>query len=64
MLLVGNGRLITRDQDKPFMEDGCVCIQDQLIAEVGTTEALRKKYSQAEFVDAKGGIIMPAAMGF
>jgi putative selenium metabolism protein SsnA len=59
MLLVGNGRLITRDEEKPFMEDGCVCIEGQRIAGIGGTSAMRQKYPQAEFVDAKGGIIMP-----
>ena len=28
MLLVGNGRLVTHDSLNPFMEDGCVVINN------------------------------------
>ena len=59
MLLVGNGRLITRDPDKPYADEGCVAIKGREIAELGKTEALRAKYRDAEFIDARGGIIMP-----
>ena len=35
ILLVGNGRLITREPQQPLVEDGCVAIRDGLIAETG-----------------------------
>ncbi|MEG2315710.1 MAG: chlorohydrolase, partial [Clostridia bacterium] len=44
MLLIGNGRMITRDADAPFYENGCVAIADGIIAAVGETEAIRAKY--------------------
>ncbi|GAB6181317.1 putative aminohydrolase SsnA [Desulfotomaculum defluvii] len=59
MLLVGNGQVITRDATQPYLPKGCVAIQDNLIADVGTTENLKKKYPEAEFIDAAGKIIMP-----
>lgn len=59
MIIVGNGRIITRDEDNPYMENGAVCIEGTKIAEIGDLENLREKYSEAEFIDAKGGIIMP-----
>lgn len=59
MLLVGNGPVITRDATKPYLDKGCVAIQGNLIAEVGTTEELRKKYPEAQYIDAAGKIIMP-----
>jgi putative selenium metabolism protein SsnA len=59
MLLLGNGLLITRDSANPLIEDGCVAIRDQLIAEVGTTAALRGKYPEARFMDARRKLIMP-----
>ncbi len=59
MLLVGNGKLITRDKTNPFMPDGCAAVQGTAIASVGTTSELRAKYPEAEFIDAKGGLIMP-----
>ena len=59
MLLLGNGKVITRDTDAPYLESGAVVTDGELIREVGEYEALRKKYPDAEFVDAKGGVIMP-----
>lgn len=59
MYLLGNGRLVTRDVKNPFLENGCVAIEGNLIAEVGETAALRAKYPDAKFMDAKGGVIMP-----
>ncbi|MCL2398617.1 MAG: putative aminohydrolase SsnA [Defluviitaleaceae bacterium] len=59
MLLVGDGKLITRGENNQLIEDGCVALEDTLIKEIGDTTALRKKYKDAEFISAKGGIIMP-----
>lgn len=59
MLLVGNGKLVTRDDAKPFIQDGCVAMDGAVIAEVGTTPEIRAKYPHAEFIDAKSGLIMP-----
>ncbi len=59
MLLVGNGKLITRDNSNPFLPDGCLVIRGTAIALVGTTSEIRAKYPDAEFIDAKGGLIMP-----
>ena len=59
MLLVGNGRLITRDPAAPYFEDGAVILEGEAVREVGELAALRAKYPQAELLDAKGGVIMP-----
>lgn len=59
MLLIGNGRLITRDEALPYLEDGAVVIDGEMIKEVGTLADMRAKYPDAEFVDAKGQVIMP-----
>ncbi len=59
MLLVGNGRLITRFEDAPYFPDGAVALDGDTVKEVGTLSDLREKYPDAEFVDAKGGVIMP-----
>lgn len=58
MLLIGNGRVITRDNNL-FYDNGAVLIDGQLIKEVGDGAQLRAKYPQAEFIDAHGGVIMP-----
>ncbi len=59
MLLVTNGRLITRDAAQPYFEDGAVAIDGTAIAAVGEATALKARYPDAEVVDAKGGVIMP-----
>ena len=59
MLLIGNGRVITRDDAHPFIENGAVACDGRLIVEVGDYAALKAKYPTADFIDAKGGIIMP-----
>jgi hypothetical protein len=46
MLLIGNGRLITRDNGL-FMEDGAVVTDDALILDVGSTDEMQKKYPNA-----------------
>ena len=59
MYLLANGKLITRDSALPYLPDGGVVIDGTKIVEVGTTADLKAKYPQAEFIDAKGGVIMP-----
>jgi len=59
MLLVGNGRVITRDNAMPIIENGCVAMDGNKIIDVGLTQNLRMKYSSARFIDAKGKLIMP-----
>ena len=58
MLLIGNGRLVTRDNGL-YIENGAVAIRDNLILQVGTTEELVRLYPDAEYIDAHGGLIMP-----
>lgn len=59
MLLIGNGRVCTRDPLNPWLENGAVVTDGEVIKEVGTLAQMRQKYPEAEFVDAKGGVIMP-----
>lgn len=60
MLVIGNGKLFTRNDEMPFVENGAVAIEGTKIAAVGETEAIKKQYGDAEFIDAKGSVIMPA----
>ena len=60
MYLLTNGRLITRDPEHPYYEKGAVVFDGPSIVAVGEEAALRKAYPQAEVIDAKGGVIMPA----
>ncbi len=59
MLVIGGGRVLTRDPGNPYLENGAVAVDGTLIREIGTCEDMKKKYPEAEFVDAHGGIIMP-----
>lgn len=58
MIIIGNGRVITRNGSE-FFDNGAVVIDGRYIKEVGELSAMRQKYSAAEFIDAKGGTIMP-----
>ena len=61
MYLLTNGRVITRDEGgKGYYEKGAVAYEGTKIVEVGEEAALRAKYPQAEILDARGGVIMPA----
>ena len=60
MLIVGNGRMITRDASCVLLENGAVAMDGNTIKMVGVTDEVKKAYPDAEFIDAHGGIIMPA----
>ena len=60
MIIIGNGRLVTRDPAAPFYENGAVAVDGNTIRKVGETAAIRGEFPEAEYVDAKGGVIMPA----
>ncbi len=59
MLLIVNGRVITRDEAHPYVEDGAVAIEGQKIVAVDTRAKLEAAYPDAEKLDAHGGVIMP-----
>lgn len=59
MLLIGNGKLITRDPENSYYERGAVVCDGEFIKEIGNETTLKAKYPKAEFLDAHGGIIMP-----
>ena len=57
MLVIGNGRMITRDASNAFVENGAVAMDGNTIVMVGVTEEVKKAYPDAEFIDAKGEVI-------
>ena len=56
MLIIGNGRLVTRDAGQPFFENGAVAIDGTTIKKVGTLDEIKKEFPEAEFVDARGAL--------
>ncbi len=60
MILLANGKVITRDPNGTgYYPDGGVVTDGGKIVAVGPTAELKAKYPAAEFVDARGGVIMP-----
>lgn len=59
MYIVGNGRIITQDKENPYIRNGGVVIENDLIVEVGKTEILLEKYPEVEFIDVENKVIMP-----
>jgi len=59
MTIIGNGRMVTRDNSNPWYDDGAVCYENGVICATGTTAELKAAYPEAEFIDAGGGVIMP-----
>ena len=56
-LLIGNGTVFTLGASNRVLHDGGVLIEGDTIAAVGPTESLRRR--GVDFVDAKGGVVMP-----
>jgi putative selenium metabolism protein SsnA len=59
MLLIGNGKIVTRDNAIPFIENGAVAVDGEFIKETGDTASLRAKYPGADYIDAKEKLVMP-----
>ena len=59
MLIIGNGRLITRDPEHPYFERGAVVCDGGTIVAAGDEAELRAQYPGAEYLDSRGGVIMP-----
>ena len=50
MILVFNGRVVTRDEKNPLINSGAVAIDGNKIVEVGDSNALKSKYGNAEIL--------------
>jgi putative selenium metabolism protein SsnA len=59
MLLIINGKVVTRDDNDTFIENGAVLIDGNLIRATGDTAALRALHPDAEIIDARGRLVMP-----
>ena len=59
MLLIGNGKVVRRGAENRLIEGGCVAVEGSVIKEVGKTKELLARYPYHEFIDARGGVIMP-----
>lgn len=58
-MILKNGRVITQDKDRPYIEDGAVVIEGNKIIAVDTTENILAKYKEKDIIDVDGKVIMP-----
>lgn len=58
-LIIGNGTLVTFGADNRLIAGGALLIEHGLVASLGDTSALRQARPRAEYIDARGGLIMP-----
>ena len=59
MMIIGNGTVLTNVRERMLIPDGAVVVENGGIVHVGPGEEIVGKYAGHEFVDARGGIIMP-----
>jgi 5-methylthioadenosine/S-adenosylhomocysteine deaminase len=57
--ILADAWLITMNERREVLEGASVCVEQDRIAAVGTREALKKRFPEAEVVDCKGHIVMP-----
>ena len=55
MILI-NGRIITQDIERPYIENGSIVIKGEKIVDLGNTEDMIKKYPHEEIEDVKGKV--------
>ena len=60
MILITNGKVITRDPDCPYFSDGAVLVEGRTIKAVGQRAELEATWPEAQRIDARGRLIMPA----
>ena len=61
-VLIQHGRIVTMDSARTVIADGAVAVTAGRIVEVGTSDALRPRYSTDHLVDAHGGLVHPGFM--
>jgi 5-methylthioadenosine/S-adenosylhomocysteine deaminase len=57
--ILADAWLITMNERREVLEDASVCVEQDHIAAVGTREALKQRFPEAEVIDCKGRIVMP-----
>jgi len=59
MLLIGNGTVLTLGEKNQVLEDGAVVIEGNLIRAVGKRAELQAAFQPEDYLDARGGLILP-----
>ncbi len=58
-MLITNATLVTWDEEHRILPDHAVLIEDGIIADLGTSAEMEKRYTKAEKWDARGQWLMP-----
>ncbi len=58
-LIIGNGLVATLGEENRLIESGSVLVRDGRIEAVGKEEEIKALSPRAEYLDARGGLIMP-----
>jgi putative selenium metabolism protein SsnA len=61
-ILIGNATIATLGQRNEIIEDGALVVRDGLIMALGKTVDLRLRYSEAGYVNARGGLVLPGLL--
>ncbi len=60
--LIGNAAIATLGQQNALLEGGALLVRDGLIAAIGKTADLRAQHPDADYVDARGGLLLPGML--
>ena len=58
-ILVGNGTIITFGAQNRLLEHGALLVRNGRVAAIDSDSVLRQQYTDADYVDANGGLVMP-----
>lgn len=59
MYLIGNGTLFTNGSAGLLDDSYAVAVEARRVSEIGRLTELKRKYPEADYIDAEGGLIMP-----
>ncbi|MFH1415235.1 MAG: putative aminohydrolase SsnA [Elusimicrobiota bacterium] len=59
-MLIEGGAVVTLGKNNRVIDPGAVVIEGSYIKDVGTLEDMKSKYANADVLDAKGKVVMPA----
>ena len=58
-MLIGGGIVVTLGKNNNVINGGAVLVEGDKIKDIGTTQALKKKYPKASYLDAQNKLVMP-----
>lgn len=59
MIIIGNGKLVTRDSKQVYRENNGILLENERILKIGPEKELLEQYPDATYLDAEGMMVMP-----